>query len=290
MSQPTSQSSGPVHTAASTGYSGSNAANYHSIRPGYPEEVAEYVLQHTLLSPDNPFHDSAKQQEHILDVGCGTGKWTATLETLLKRHNLKYELVAADPVPSMTAAFAEQLPHIPVHTAAATELPFGDEHFDLLTAATAFHWFCDGASVRALYRILKPSACFAVVGYDLTVGNDWTQPMQQLLDSFYPHDVPYPKHGHWRRALDRAEEERLFEPVVHTVFREAAVMRTDRAGLVNRFVSASAIAALQEGDRARVTEQFNAIIDAEERFKGRTEFVMKDDIEVTIVRKFSSSS
>lgn len=287
-SQPAVQSSGTVHTAASTGYSGSNAANYHSIRPGYPDEVADYVLQHTLLSPDNPYHDGPLQR--VLDVGCGTGKWTLTLDAALKRHNLNYELTAADPVQSMTAAFAEQLPHIPVHTAAATELPFDDGQFDLLTAATAFHWFCDDASVRSLYRLLKPSACFAVVGYDVTVGHDWTVPMQQLLDSHYPADVPYPRHGHWRRALDRAEEERLFEPVVHRVYREAAVMRTDRAGLVNRFLSSSRIAALVDGERARVTEQFNAIIDADDRLAGRTEYVMMDDVEVTIVRKFSSSS
>ena len=269
-SQPSSSAGGAVHSAASIGYSESNVGTYHSIRPGYPDEVAKYVLQHTLLSPDHPYHDGPLQR--ILDVGCGTGKWTATLHTALGRHPaLKCELMAADPVPAMAATFAQQLPHIPIHSAAASQLPFGDEYFDLLTAATAFHWFCDDASVAALHRVLKPGACFAVVGYDQTVGNDWTEAMQQLVDSHYPADVPYPRHGQWRRALDKAEADRLFEPVAHTVFREAAVMRTDRAGMVKRFTSASRIAAMEEAQRARVTEQFNAIIDADGRFAGKTE-------------------
>ena len=278
---------GAVHAAASTGYSGSHAANYHSIRPGYPDEVADFVLQHTLLAAA---HDSTaptrQQQQRILDVGCGTGKWTATLDAALRRHGIQHsQLEGVDPVQSMADALAQQLPHVSVHTAAATNLPFGEGQFDLLTAATAFHWFCDDDSVRGLHRVLKPRGCFAVVGYDLSVRDSWTAPMQRLMDSHYPASVPYPRHGDWRRALDRAEQQRMFEPVAHRVFSGAAVMRTDRAGMVNRFLSASRIAALPEDEKAHVIEQFNKIIDADDKLRGDSEFVMQDDVEVTIVRK-----
>ena len=280
---PASSLSGAVHSAASTGYGGSNAATYQTIRPGYPEEVADFVLHRTLLSHDEQSHDGTPQR--ILDVGCGTGKWTSTLEAALSRHNIDHQLMAAEPVSAMAASFTEQLPHIPIHTTAASQLPFDDRYFDLLTAATAFHWFCDEASVASLHRILKPGGYFAILCYDLTVGDSWTPPMQQLFDSFYPPDVPHPRTGQWRRALDRAEELRMLEAVAHTVFRGAAVMRTNRAGLVNRFLSASAIAALESEEKERVAARFNAIIDADSTLAGKKEYVMKDDVEVTIVRR-----
>lgn len=287
MSTPsTSQSTSTVHYAASTGYGGSHAANYHSIRPTYPAEIADYVLQHTLLSPDNQHQDAS--QRRILDVGCGTGKWTVALEAALKRQQqlAGCQLTAADAVESMTAALAQQLPHIPIHTAAASELPFPDAHFDLLTAATAFHWFCDDASVRCLHRVTRPGGWFVVLGYQVDAGEyDWTQPMQDMLESFYPPDVPFPQHNHWRRALERAEQQRLFEQVVHAVFPDAAVMQTNRAGLVNRLLSAGAVASLPAAEKQRVAKQFNAIIDADERLRNKTEYVMKDDIEVTILRR-----
>ena len=278
-----SSSNSSVHSAASIGYGGSNATTYHSIRPGYPDEVADYVLQHTLLSSDHPSRDST--QQHVLDVGCGTGKWTVTLDAALKRHNINYQLEAADPVSSMTAELAHSLPHISVHTAPASELPYNDERFDLLTAATSFHWFCDEASVRSLHRVLKPGCCFAVLGYDLTVQADWTQPMQQLFETYYPPDSPLPRYGHWRRALDKAQHHHLLHPLAHRLFQRAAVMRTDRAGFVNRFLSASMIAALSSEEKARAIEKFNAIIDSDDRFVGKTEYVMMDDIEVTIVKR-----
>ena len=279
-------SAGAVHAAASTGYSGLHAANYHSVRPGYPDEVADFVLQHTLLAAALDSTAPTQQQRRVLDVGCGTGKWTATLDAALRRHGTPHcQLEAVDPVQSMADTLAQQLPHVPVYTAAATHLPFGDSEFDLLTAATAFHWFCDDDSVRGLHRVLKARGCFAVVGYDLSVRDSWTAPMQRLMDSHYPRSAPYPRHGDWRRALDRAQQQRVFEPVAHRVFSGAAVMRTDRAGMVNRFLSASRIAALPEDEKARVVEQFNAIIDGDDNLRGQSDFVMQDDVEVTIVRK-----
>ena len=185
----------------------------------------------------------------------------------------------------MAATFAEQLPSVPIVTAAASELPFGEAEFDLLTAATAFHWFCDDVSVASLHRVLKPGGYFAILGYDLTIAADWTAPMQALLDSHYPPTTPYPRHNHWRHALDKAAQQRLLTPVAHRVFVGAAVMVTDRAGFVGRFASASAIGALEGGERERVLAEFNALIDGDEWFVDKSEFVMADDIEVTIVRR-----
>ena len=285
LSAAPSTTTNTVHSASTIGYAGTHATNYQSVRPGYPDEVADYILQHTLLSPANPSPPTPNKRR-ILDVGAGTGKWTQTLDTALQRHHIDCELLAADPVPSMAQLFTQQLPHIPIRKEAASELQFDDQSFDLLTAATAFHWFCDPASVHNLNRILKPHAYFAVLGYDLNINECWTEPMGTLLDSYYPLTTPSPHHNHWRQALQQAEEQHLLETVAHRVFKEAAVMRTDRAGFVNRFLSASAIAALEGKEREECMRKFEALMDdSDAKAGGRSEWVMKDDVEVTIMKR-----
>ena len=162
------------------------------MRPGYP---ADYVIKHTLTSQNNP---PSGVKRRILDVGCGTGKWTAILATALTRAGVEFDLEAADPVPSMTAVFAKQLAGVPIHTAVAGALLFNDAQFELVTAATAFHWFYDETSVQCVHRLLKPTGFLAIITNNLTLRNDWTLPMQELFDSYHSPNTPRPEHGRSR--------------------------------------------------------------------------------------------
>lgn len=43
-------------------------------------------------------------------------------------------------------------------------LPFPDEEFDVVTAASAFHWFSNPSSIREVERILKPQGYYFIIG------------------------------------------------------------------------------------------------------------------------------
>ncbi len=47
----------------------------------------------------------------------------------------------------------------------AEELPFPDGSVDLLTAASAAHWFDAERFVKEATRVLKPRGCLALFGY-----------------------------------------------------------------------------------------------------------------------------
>lgn len=47
----------------------------------------------------------------------------------------------------------------------AEELPFPDGSVDLLTAASAAHWFDAERFIKEAIRVLKPRGCLALFGY-----------------------------------------------------------------------------------------------------------------------------
>lgn len=49
----------------------------------------------------------------------------------------------------------------------AEELPFPDGYVDLLTAASAVHWFDQPKFLAEASRVLKPRGCMAVVDFQL---------------------------------------------------------------------------------------------------------------------------
>ncbi len=43
-------------------------------------------------------------------------------------------------------------------------LPFSDEQFDIVSAASAFHWFSNPSSIKEVARILKPNGYYFIIG------------------------------------------------------------------------------------------------------------------------------
>ncbi len=94
-----------------------------------------------------------KRGEHALDVGCGTGIYTAWLA----EEGL--EVTGLDNDPGMLAAARDKAPTARLLEGDATTLPFRDGTFDLAVAVTLF-CFLDGeqrrAAARELLRVARP--------------------------------------------------------------------------------------------------------------------------------------
>ncbi|MGH9802615.1 MAG: class I SAM-dependent methyltransferase [Blastocatellia bacterium] len=87
----------------------------------------------------------------LLDIGCGTG---ATMD-----HLRKYGEVQGIDLAMIPLSFSRRRGHERTMCASATELPFADETFDLLTALDVIeHLDDDVKGLSEIRRVLKPNA------------------------------------------------------------------------------------------------------------------------------------
>ena len=79
-----------------------SSSNYENVRANYSREAVEFFLSKLGVNWDN--HDKAaeNQTDHpftILEVGCGTGKFTRVMLEALKDKNVR--VIASEPLQSM---------------------------------------------------------------------------------------------------------------------------------------------------------------------------------------------
>ncbi len=119
---------------------------YAKNRPRYPDELFAY------LSEISPAHDSAWD--------CATGNGQAAVS--LANHFSRVEA---------TDISAEQLQHHIAHPKVtyricpAEHTPFADTSFDIVTVATAVHWFDQPKFFQEVDRVLKPKGILAIWSY-----------------------------------------------------------------------------------------------------------------------------
>ncbi|MGH9803357.1 MAG: class I SAM-dependent methyltransferase [Blastocatellia bacterium] len=99
----------------------------------------------------------------ILDAGCGTG---GNLEWLV-RYSGKGRIIGIDSVP-LAIDFCRQRNHQMLSLASATDLPFADESFDLVTSFDVLVQIpgegTDDQSISEMWRVLKPGGIAFVRG------------------------------------------------------------------------------------------------------------------------------
>jgi SAM-dependent methyltransferase len=109
----------------------------------------------------------------VLDAGCGTGG----MLTWLTRYSAERNVVGID-FSETALQFCSQRQHQELARASVSELPFGDNTFDLITSFDVLQHVSDGNDSRALaefHRVLRPggSAFIRVAAYQwLRSGHD----------------------------------------------------------------------------------------------------------------------
>ena len=101
--------------------------------------------------------------QQVLDVGCGPGALTRRLVAALGAD----AVAAVDPSAPFVAAVQERCPGVDVRRAAAEDLPFDDDTFDLALAQLVVHFMQDPvAGLREMARVTRPGGAVLASVWD----------------------------------------------------------------------------------------------------------------------------
>lgn len=196
--------------------------NYIKYRPGYPQEVLQYLKNECDLSPSAV----------VADIGAGTGIFTKLL------LDEGYTVYAVEPNEAMRdAAVAELSPKknfIAVNgTAEATTLP-GDS-IDVIVCAQAFHWFNNENTRREFKRVSKATGKVALVWNNrLTKADEFSVEYDKLLKN---DTVDYNKVNH--QNITDIDFKAFFKDGVYKLKKFPNEQVFDEDGLIGRAYSSS---------------------------------------------------
>ncbi len=121
------------------------AKAYDKYRPSYPTELIEWLYEKT-------------RAKTVADIGAGTGKFT---ECLTKKP---WRVTAVEPNADMLQRLRANFPDIEIINAPAEGTGLKANSVDLVTAATAFHWFDREKFKSECRRILTENGHLAIIG------------------------------------------------------------------------------------------------------------------------------
>lgn len=160
------------------------ARAYAASRPTYPTELYQALAK---LAP-NP--------HHVWDCGTGSGQAAVDLTHF-------FDAVTATDTSAEQLAFAPKHPRIQYIEAPAESVPLDDASVDLITVASALHWFELEAFYAEAKRVLRPGGVIAAWAYN----NHTTPPeirsvtrrlSRELLADFWPqqnHDYTWTNYA-----------------------------------------------------------------------------------------------
>jgi len=87
----------------------------------------------------------------------------------------------------------------------------------------------------------------------------WQADLEDLINSFYPPDVPRQQNKKWQEVFQTPDARRLFGPM-HEVVHPTTPQQVDDGTVVDRVLSLSVVSALDEAGRADAAEQVRTLL------------------------------
>jgi ubiquinone/menaquinone biosynthesis C-methylase UbiE len=191
----------------------SEAELYNEARPHYPDELYSSMIKETQL-PDHA---------HLLEIGPGTGQATVPLA------ERGYQITAIELGESLATVARRELArfkNVEVITGAFEDVSLPTSSFDLVYAATAFHWIKPELCFSKPYELLKPGGYLAII-HTNHVMNDAddaffhaSQPIYKKYQDHRPKSTKDSKSSilHMKDLRADPMDESLFETTFFKVF------------------------------------------------------------------------
>lgn len=162
--------------------------HYDRVRPGYPADSADWLIGGVRR---------AGGASDAADIGAGTGKFTA----LLVQRGLA--VAAVDPSEDMLAQLRAALPGVPATVGTAEATGLGDEAFDVVSVAQAWHWCDPLLASTELARILRPGGVLGLIWNQLDTSVPWVHRLSRIMHAGDVHKADFrPVVGPEFKALE----------------------------------------------------------------------------------------
>jgi len=152
---------------------------YDRARPGYPPRLFDDLAEVAGIGPGC----------RVLELGCGTGQATVALAERGCR------IVAVELGPALAGLARRNLagfPEVEVVTSTFEDWPLPAEPFDVVFAATAFHWIDAGIRVARSADALRLGGVLATVATEHVAGGsvEFFAEVQECYERFDPSTPP----------------------------------------------------------------------------------------------------
>ena len=225
---------------------------YDRVRPVYPEPLFDEIFRRFPLATPR-----------VLEIGPGTGKATASL---LARGA---QVTAVEPGANLTAFLRAKFAgddRLSVLNATFEDAEVAPNSFDLVFAATSFHWVDPDVRLRKAHDILREGAAIAIVSANQIrseVDRGYFARSQSVYKRYFPEeDVPHlHSDGVVPEEFDEIDASRLFGPAqLHRYRWDQTYPTADYADLMRTYGN---MQVMPEADRESLIAELSELIDRE---------------------------
>ena len=235
-------------TAILSGSFGAVAGEYDRLRPGPSPEALDWLLPHGVSD--------------VLEIGAGTGVLTRLLGERVAH------VTAVEPDDRMRAVLAASEARVAILEGRAEEIPAASSSFDVVIAASAWHWVDEERAVPEVARVLRPGGRLSLVwsGPDRSV--DWMRSLWAGGIVFSPEeqaDVDARRRRRHVVNVDAGGTNPFLEPETHLFRWTRPMTKTDLVALSTTY---SAVITMEEAARREHLEAMARYLDTHEAFAG----------------------
>jgi SAM-dependent methyltransferase len=237
------------HTAVLSRSFGAVAGEYDRLRSGPSDESLDWLLPAGATD--------------VLEIGAGTGILTRLLAARVGH------VTGVEPDDRMRAVLSGSGVKADVQGGHAEELPVGDSSYDVVIAASAWHWVDEARAVPEAARVLRPRGRLALTWNGVDRSVDWMRSLWAGGVDLGPDEkVAVDQRRRTRHVVDveAGGPSPFLEPETR-LFRWTRRMAKD--DLIGMAATYSAVITMDEESRHRHLESMRRYLDAQPALTGQ---------------------
>ncbi len=244
------------------------AEQYHQVRPHYPAEIWDMLVERTGLSAG----------VRVLEIGAGTGIATAELA------HRGYHVTALEPGAAMAEMIEREIGdagQVEIVVERFEDWHAPEEPFDLVIGATSLHWIDRSVLQERLPALLKPGGHVALLHYLHVAGGD-TAFFDAAQECYATHDPDY-QEDYLRSPDDASLRSQILDDLTGFLPTRLTTwhvdIQSDRRHYLSLIATYSSILRIPEPNRSQLFRCIGNLIDC--RFEGRITKRYRFDLVIT---------